>query len=94
MTKRYICQNKEKRHSFNGYDKSLMNTPLRFQADFPAVLTHQSEISKPLFKLMRASFQHGMGPYRFEKVIRIMMMEKFDELQLQYYISVDNLHPR
>lgn len=63
---------------------------LDLQAEFPAVLTHKSGVSKSMIKLMRPAFQHGIGPHRMSKILRIMHTERYDELQLQYYIALDN----
>lgn len=62
---------------------------LNLQAEFPAVLTHRSGISKSLIKIMRPAFQHGIGPHRLAKMLRIMHTKRHDELQLQYYIAID-----
>ncbi|KAI9341091.1 hypothetical protein BD770DRAFT_386107 [Pilaira anomala] len=43
-----------------------------------------------MIKLMRPAFQHGIGPHRMSKILRIMHTERYDELQLQYYIALDN----
>jgi hypothetical protein len=37
---------------------------------------------------MRPLFQHGIGPHRFSKILRILHKERYDELQLQYYSTV------
>ncbi|CAO3633298.1 unnamed protein product [Mucor hiemalis] len=49
-----------------------------FQAQFPAVLTHRSGLSKSLVKFMRPAFQHGVGPHRFAKMLRVMHSERCD----------------
>ncbi|KAG2198707.1 hypothetical protein INT47_005392 [Mucor saturninus] len=43
-----------------------------------------------LCKLMRPLFQHGIGPHRMSKVLRVMHTEKHEELQLQYYTTLDH----
>ncbi|CEP08264.1 hypothetical protein [Parasitella parasitica] len=45
---------------------------LRIQADFPATLTYRLGISKQLAKSMRPAFQHGIGPHRLAKVLRVL----------------------
>jgi hypothetical protein len=61
----------------NGFNDCLIKQlPFHIQAAFPAVLTHQSGMSKELLKLMRPMFQHGIGPHRFHKIIRAIHMEK------------------
>lgn len=90
MTIRYICKG-EKRHTFNGYDEKLMkNLPPNLQAQFPAVLTHRFAVSKTLVKFMRPAFQHGIGPHRLAKMFRVMQTERYDNLQLEYYTTVDH----
>ncbi|KAG2191844.1 hypothetical protein INT47_009991, partial [Mucor saturninus] len=91
MTMRYKCRNKDKTHTFDGCNPALVRQlPLNLQAEFPAVLTHRSGLSKVLCKLMRPLFQHGIGPHRMAKVLRVMHTEKYDELQLQYYATLDS----
>lgn len=91
MTLRYRCLNKSKNHSFNGYHPDLVRQlPLKVQAEFPAVLTHRSGISKMLAKIMRPLFQHGIGPHRLSKVLRVLHTERYDELQLQYYANASD----
>lgn len=90
MTKRYICSAHCNAPSYSGLSPQIIQSlPLRFQADFPAILTHKSGISKNLAKLMRPLFQHGIGPHRFSKVLRIANTERYDEIQLQYYVALD-----
>lgn len=90
MTMRYKCLNHQGSHSFNGYDDEIVKQlDFRIQADFPAILTYRSGISKPLAKLMRPPFQHGMGPHRLSKILRVLHTERYDELQLQYYATLD-----
>lgn len=91
MTARYICKGAEK-HTFNGYDEGLMNRlDLSLQSEFPAVLTHRSGVSKDLVKMMRPAFQNGVGPHRLTTMLRIMHTERYDELQLQYYTTLEKL---
>lgn len=90
MTMRYQCVNRVKSHSFSGYNALFMKQlQLRLKADISAVLTYRSGISKALSRLMRPSFQHGIGPHRLSKILRVMHTEKYDILQLQYYAAVD-----
>lgn len=86
MTVRYRCTNDKTPHSFNGYDKGLVQQlPRIYAKEFPAILTESSGISTKLAKLMRPLFQSGVGPQRLSKVLRVMHTEHFDELQFQYY---------
>lgn len=49
-----------------------------------------TDLAFPKFsKLLRPLFQHGIGPHRMAKVLRVMHLEKYDELQLQYYANLD-----
>lgn len=89
MTTKYAFKG-DKKHYFNGYNGDFMERiNLNLQAEFLAVLTHRSGISKNLIKMMRPAFQHGIGPHRLAKRLRIMHTERYDELQLQYYIAID-----
>jgi hypothetical protein len=73
----------------NGYHEDLISQlPAYFQAEFPAVLTHRSGMLKKLVHLMGPLFQHGLGPHRFHKIIRVLHKEKYDEMQLQYYTEI------
>ncbi|KAG2206553.1 hypothetical protein INT47_008570 [Mucor saturninus] len=91
MTTRYKCRKKDVKHTFDGCNPALIRQlPLHLQAEFPVVLSHRSGLSKMLFKLMRPLFQHGIGPHRMSKVLRVMHTEKYDELQLQYYTTLDH----
>lgn len=86
MTVRYRCNSEKTPHSFNGYDKDLMQQlPKMYVKEFPAILTESSGISTKLAKLMRTLFQSGVGPQRLSRVLRAMHTERFDELQFQYY---------
>lgn len=91
MTLRYRCKKASRPHSFSGIDPNLIRQlPLHFQAAFPAILTHRSGVSKAVAKLMRPLHQHGVGPYRFQRIMRIMHMEYYDDTQLQYYSAVES----
>ncbi|CAO3629071.1 unnamed protein product [Mucor hiemalis] len=91
MTLRYRCKKASKPHSFSGIDPNLIRQfPLHFQAAFPAILTHRSGVAMAVTKLMRPLHQHGVGPYRFQRIMRIMHMEYYDDTQLQYYSAVES----
>lgn len=90
MTMRYKCQNKDTKHTFDGCNPGLVRQlPMNLHVEFPVVLSYRSGISKVLSKLLRPLFQHGIGPHRMAKVLRVMHLEKYDELQLQYYANLD-----
>jgi hypothetical protein len=42
---------------------------------------------------MRPLFQHGIGPHRISKIIRIMHAQRFDELQFVYYTGFNDFKP-
>lgn len=42
---------------------------------------------------MRPLFQHGVGPHRLSKILRIMHTQRFDELQFVYYNGINNYRP-
>ncbi|KAG2191934.1 hypothetical protein INT47_012017 [Mucor saturninus] len=86
MTRRYRCKNATKQHFFNGFDSRIIRQlPLRVQADFPALLTHKSGISKDLAKLMRPLFQNSVGPVTLSKILRELHAEHHATVELQYY---------
>jgi hypothetical protein len=69
-----------------GYAKEIVRQlPVRFQADFPAVLTHRSGFSTPLVRSLRPLFQNATGPHRMNQILRIRHTEVYDIAQLQYY---------
>jgi hypothetical protein len=91
MTVRYRCRNKSEKNTFDGCNPALIRQlPLSLQAEFSAVLSHRSGLSKILCKFMRPFFQHGIGPHRLSKILQILPTKKYDELQLQYYDTVDH----
>ncbi|KAG2223683.1 hypothetical protein INT45_007261 [Circinella minor] len=52
--------------SFSGFNKNFFRQPpLRIQADFPALLTHKSGVSRDLGNLLQSCIQNGAGPKRF-----------------------------
>ncbi|KAG2197754.1 hypothetical protein INT47_010690 [Mucor saturninus] len=52
MTTRYKCLNKDVKHTFNGCNPALIRQlPLHLQAEFLAVLSHRSGLSKVLYKV-------------------------------------------
>lgn len=84
---RYRC--KEKKHLFNSYDANLLKQlTLCVQSEFPAILTHHFGVPSDIVKVMRPMFQYGNGPRRLSKLLRILHKKKYDDLQLQYYNSV------
>ena len=52
--------------------------------EFPALLSHQSGISKPLFSFLRSCFQNGMGSKQFSDALRVQHLLQHDEQHLQY----------
>ncbi|GAA5803754.1 hypothetical protein HPULCUR_009238 [Helicostylum pulchrum] len=86
---RAVCRTK-----FSGCDQDIVKqlNP-GHQRAFPAILTHKSGISKDLCNVMRPLFQHGVGPNRLSKVIRILYTQRFDELQFVYYNGINDFKP-
>ncbi|KAG2193790.1 hypothetical protein INT47_009932 [Mucor saturninus] len=67
------CVTEACKKTFSGYDQGLIKQfNVGQQRAFPAILTHKSGISKELSNTMRPLFQHGIGPHRLIKIIRIM----------------------
>lgn len=48
-------------------------------------------MSKELVELMRPLFQHGNGPHRLGKILRILHKARYDKLQLQYYSRINEV---
>ncbi|KAG2206773.1 hypothetical protein INT47_003715 [Mucor saturninus] len=68
---------------------SIMHSPVADEHLF----LHKSGISKDLSNTMRLLFQHGVGPHRLSKILRIMHTQQFDELQFVYYNGINNYRP-
>ncbi|KAH8553886.1 hypothetical protein BGW37DRAFT_548126 [Umbelopsis sp. PMI_123] len=62
----------------------LCQLPLHLQAEFPAILTHSSAISRRAADLMKSLLQNSVGPKRFVKVLRELHMLRHDRLEMQY----------
>ncbi|KAG2192239.1 hypothetical protein INT47_009231, partial [Mucor saturninus] len=94
MSMNYRCMNKNCKKTFSGYNQSIIKqlNP-GHQRAFPAILTHKSGISKDLSNTMRPLFQHGVGPHRLSKILRIMHTQRFDELQFVYYNGINDYKP-
>lgn len=94
MSMNYRCVRAACKKTFSGYDQGLIKQlNVGHQRAFPAILTHKSGISKELSNTMRPLFQHGIGPHRLSKIIRIMHTQRFDELQFVYYNGISNFKP-
>ncbi|CAO3624567.1 unnamed protein product [Mucor hiemalis] len=94
MSMRYKCKNNidGNRHTFMGYAKEIVRQlPVRFQADFPAVLTYKSGFSTPLLRSLRPVFQNATGPHRMNQILRVRHTELYDITQLQYYDAIVEL---
>ncbi|KAI9260268.1 hypothetical protein EDC94DRAFT_648927 [Helicostylum pulchrum] len=94
MSMNYRCTRAVCRTTFSGCDQDIVKqlNP-GHQRAFPAILTHKSGISKDLCNVMRPLFQHGVGPHRLSKVIRILHTQRFDELQFVYYNGINDFKP-
>ncbi|KAG2204310.1 hypothetical protein INT47_009352 [Mucor saturninus] len=77
-----MSMNKNCKKTFSGYNQSIIKqlNP-GHQRAFPAILTHKSGIFKDLSNTTRPLFQHGVGPHRLSKILRIMHTQGFDEPQ-------------
>jgi hypothetical protein len=84
MTKRFVCKSKQK-HSCNGYDeKILRQLPIRWQVQFPCILTHRSGVSKDLAERIRSEMQNSVGPHRVSKTLEEGYYREHDLTELQY----------
>ncbi|KAH9475789.1 Werner syndrome ATP-dependent helicase-like protein [Psilocybe cubensis] len=71
--------------TFNSWDSRILSAlPQDLAAEFPAILSHRSAISKRLFQYVRSSFQNGLGAKQISDTIRVHHLLKYDELHLQY----------
>jgi len=71
--------------TFRSWDPQILAvlTP-DLTAEFPALLSHRSGISKPLFSFLRSCFQTGMGSKQFSDALRVQHLLRHDEQHLQY----------
>lgn len=88
---RYRCRHclhpktKKATVTFRSWDSRILsNLPSSLAAEFPALLSHRSGMSKPLFSWMRTCFQNGMGAKRFSDALLVQNLLRYDELHLQY----------
>uniref|UniRef100_A0A8H7XMQ7 DUF6729 domain-containing protein n=1 Tax=Psilocybe cubensis TaxID=181762 RepID=A0A8H7XMQ7_PSICU len=65
--------------TFNSWDSRILSMlPQDLAAEFPAILSHRSAISKPLFEIVRSGFQNGMAAKQISDTIRIHHLLKYD----------------
>ncbi|KAJ7448443.1 hypothetical protein B0H11DRAFT_1744154, partial [Mycena galericulata] len=93
--RRYICAKCKNATSgkltvtFNSWDSRIMEAlPAHLRDEFPAYLSHRGAMSKPLFEMMRASFQYGLGSKQFSNSLLVLHRLHFDKLHVQYLDGV------
>lgn len=75
--------------TWRSWDRRILNNlPPALAAEFPAVLTHRSGISKEVFSWMRSCIQNGMGVKQISDSLRVQHLLRYDELHLQYLDSL------
>lgn len=75
--------------TFQSWDSRILDVlPPHLALEFPARFTARSGISVSLCNWMRACFQHGMGAKQFSDCVRVLHLERYDRLRLQYYHSL------
>lgn len=71
--------------TFLSWDERILRSlPHSLAAEFPAHLTHRSGLSKEVFMLLRSCFQNGLGAKQFADTLRVLHLQAYDELHLQY----------
>jgi hypothetical protein len=89
MSTRYICTNEQCRKTINAHNRLVLDQlPLYLQAEFPAVLTHRSAISKTLADWMRALAQNSVSLKRLVKLLTEMHMLRYSRMELQYLNAI------
>lgn len=77
------------RRSFMSYDSRILSQlPEDLAREFPAVLTWRSGLSICALRLMRASFQQGLGAKQFSNILRVLARLRHDDQRLQYLESI------
>lgn len=75
--------------TWRSWDRRILNVlPPVLAAEFPALLTHRSGISKAVFSWMRSCIQNGMGVKQVSDSLRVQYLLHYDELHLQYLDSL------
>jgi hypothetical protein len=89
MSTRYICTNDICRKTINAHNRLVLDQlPLYLQAEFPALLTHRSAISKTLANWMRPLAQNSVSLKRLVKLLTEMHMLRYSRLELQYLNAI------
>lgn len=80
---RYMCGTCKK--SYQSWSPVLLAAlPRSLAMEFPFHLTHRSGLTDSVVALMRASFQHGIGPGPFAEMVRTNHIRHYEKLHLQY----------
>jgi hypothetical protein len=62
----------------------LAMLPRSLSIEFPVRLSHRSALSLSTLNLMRVCLQNGMGAKQFSDALRVLHIERYDILNLQY----------
>ena len=87
----YYCR-KGCRSHFHGWSREfLASLPAWLRLAFPAVLSHNSGLSRNVVSMLRVSNQHKMGPNGFRSLLLETHTQRFSILQAQYLEAVFEL---
>jgi hypothetical protein len=82
---RYSCSHSDCNKTYQSWSPALRSVlPRSLSASFTHHLTYRSGLTDRVVALMRASFQHGIGPGPFSETIRTFHLRHYEQLQLQY----------
>ncbi|SJL13795.1 uncharacterized protein ARMOST_17243 [Armillaria ostoyae] len=88
---RYHCNQSECGKTYQGWAPPILKVlPNWLSDEFPFHLTHRCGLSDSLVALLRSSFQRGVGPSPFTKMIRLFHVRKYEQLHVQYLEMISN----
>lgn len=83
--KQYHCGHADCGKTYQSWSPPIMDLlPHWLVAEFPFHLSHRCGLSDQLVALLRSSFQRGVGPSPFAKMIRLMHVRRYELLHAQY----------
>jgi hypothetical protein len=86
---RYACPQTACRKSYLSWSPDFLSSlPRSVSLHFTHHLTYRSGLTDRVVSLMRASFQHGIGPGPFAEMIRTQHIRRYEQLHLHYLETV------
>lgn len=83
--RRYHCDHPDCKKTYQSWSPAILNVLPKWLSDeFPFHLTHRCGLSDRLVALLRSSFQRGIGPSPFTKMIQLFHVRKYEQLHVQY----------